>query len=122
MAAMKKSPPRPAKQCSCGTSFTRKDLMHQPSVTPIGMLHVAGDHGSTLYCFTHNRWSCRTTFALPVETFRPEIREKIPEDILAGTEACEGHCSKIEDLEECHAECKLAPYRRFLLKRLIPRK
>jgi hypothetical protein len=57
-----------------------------------------------------------------VETFRDEIRERIPEASLAGTAPCGGHCSKIEDLEPCENECALAPYRRFLVERLIPRK
>jgi hypothetical protein len=110
-----------AKQCSCGTRFTRDDLIRLPSVTPIGMLHMDGD-SPAIYCFTHTRWSCRTTFALPVETFREEIRETIPDACLAGTAACGGHCSNIEDLELCENECSLAAYRRFLVERLVPRK
>lgn len=110
-----------AKQCSCGARFTRDDLIHLRSVTPIGMLHMDGD-SPAIYCFTHTRWSCRTTFALPVETFRDEIREKIPEVCLSGTAACGGHCSNIEDLELCENECSLAAYRRFLVERLVPRK
>ena len=112
-----------AKQCSCGARFTREDLIHLRSLTPIGMLHLAGDTtASTIYCFTHTRWSCRTTFALPVETFRDEIHEEIPENCLAGTPDCQGHCTKIEDLELCENECSLAPYRRFLVQRLVRRK
>jgi hypothetical protein len=115
--------PACAKQCSCGTRFTRDDLIHLPSVTPIGMLHMdGGSVESTIYCFTHTRWSCRTTFALPVETFREEIDERIPEACLAGTAACAGHCSHIDDLKLCDAECSLAAYRRFLMERLVPRK
>jgi hypothetical protein len=123
--ALRKGRRRPdcAKQCSCGTCFTRDDLIHLRSLTPIGMLHLSGESAaSTVYCFTHTRWSCRTTFALPVETFRAEIREKIPEACLVGTASCGGHCSKIEDLELCENECALAPYRRFLVQRLVPRK
>ena len=122
---MRQVSPRPecVKQCSCGASFTREDLIRLPSLTPVGMLHLGGEQAaSTIYCFTHTRWSCRTTFGLPVETFREEIREPIPEECLAGTDACAGHCSKIEDLELCENECSLAPYRRFLVRRLVPRK
>jgi len=87
------------------------------------MLHVDGElPAASIYCFTHTPWSCRTTFGLPVETFRKEIREKIPDQCLAGTTACAGHCTRIEDLELCENECALAPYRRFLVQRLIPRK
>jgi hypothetical protein len=115
--------PECAKQCSCGERFTRDDLIHLRALTPIGMLHLDGDSAaSTIYCFTHTRWACRTTFALPVETFRDEIGEKIPQACVAGTAACERHCSNIEDLELCEAECSLAPYRRFLMERLVPRK
>lgn len=112
-----------AKRCSCGQCFTRDDLIRLRSLTPIGMLHLNGESASsTIYCFTHTRWSCRTTFALPVETFREEIRENIPDACLAGTASCGGHCSKIEDLELCENECALAPYRRFLVQRLVRRK
>jgi hypothetical protein len=112
-----------AKQCSCGASFTRKDLIQLRSLTPVGMLHLSGDPvAKTMYCFTHTRWSCRTTFALPVETFRDEIGEEIPRKCLAGTASCRDHCSKIEDLQLCDSECTLAPYRRFLLERLVRRR
>lgn len=116
-------PPKCAKQCSCGVRFTREDLIHLRSLTPIGMLHASGDPvSSSIYCFTHTRWSCRSTFGLPVETFRDQLPEPVLPKLLAGTEACGGHCSKVEDLELCRSECALAPYRRFLLERLIPRK
>ena len=112
-----------AKQCSCGVRFTRDDLIHLRSLTPIGMLHLAGESvAGTIYCFTHTRWSCRTTFGLPVEMFRDEIHEDIPEKCLSGTSACQTHCSKIEDLEVCENECALAPYRRFLVERLVRRR
>jgi hypothetical protein len=112
-----------AKRCSCGACFTRDDLIHLRSLTPIGMLHLSGESAaSSIYCFTHTRWSCRTTFALPVETFREEIRETIPEANLEGTASCAGHCSRIEDLKLCKSECALAPYRRFLVQRLVPRR
>ena len=112
-----------AKQCSCGARFTRDDLIHLRSLTPVGMLHMQGDPADkTIYCFTHTRWSCRTTFGLPVETFRDEIREPIPENLLAGSASCAGHCAKIEDLQLCDNECALAPYRRFLVQRLVRRK
>ena len=112
-----------AKHCSCGDSFTREDLLHRPCLTPIGMLHIDGARAATaIYCFTHTRWSCRTTFGLPVETFRDEIAEEISDECLSGAAECAGHCSDIEDLELCDNECALAPYRRFLVQRLVPRK
>lgn len=113
-----------AKQCpTCGTSFTRRDLIEARSITPIGMLHIQGEPASTaIYCFTHTPWACRTTFGLPVETFRDEIKEEIPDTFLNGTDACGGHCSRLEDLEECHSACTLAPYRRYLLQQLVRRR
>jgi len=38
------------------------------------------------------------------------------------TSACAGHYSKIVDLELCDKKCALAPYRRFLVQRLVPRR
>ncbi len=114
---------KPAKLCSCGQAFSRKDLIKSRSLTPIGMLHLTGeDPDTTMFCFTHTRWSCRTTFGLPVVAFRDEIHEPIPEECLAGTPSCQGHCTKLDDLEDCRNECRLAPYRRFLLHRLVPRR
>lgn len=117
-------PAEVAKRCpTCGANFTRQDLIEARSITPIGMLHMQGDPASSaIYCFTHTPWTCRTTFGLPVETFREEIREPIPDTFLNGTDACGGHCSRLEDLEECNSACTLAPYRRFLLQKLVRRK
>ncbi len=113
-----------AKKCpTCGTAFTRRDLIEARSLTPIGMLHLKGAPASSaVYCFTHTRWACRTTFGLPVVAFRDEITEPIPRAFLNGTDGCGGHCARIEDLEECDNACALAPYRRFLLERLVPRR
>ncbi|MGZ6141914.1 MAG: hypothetical protein ACXWLM_01190 [Myxococcales bacterium] len=126
MRPQKKPVPVPAecaKRCSCGAAFTHADLIRSPSLTPVGMLHLDGEDPSTaMYCFTHTRWSCRTTFGLPVRTFRDDLHEEIPPRCLSGTAACGGHCAHIDDLEICENECALAPYRRFLLERLVPRK
>jgi len=86
------------------------------------MLDIPGKRDSAIYCFTHLRRSCMTTFVLPVETFRAEIGEPFPLASLSGGGSCPGHCSRIEDLEACDAECCNAPYRRFLLQRLLPRR
>ena len=118
-------PPAPvAKKCpTCGAAFTQRDLLKSPSITPIGMLHIEGEPASTaIYCFTHTRWSCRTTFGMPVTAFRAEIAEQIPTACLTGGDTCGGHCARVEDLAECESACTLAPYRRFLLERLVPRR
>ena len=80
------------------------------------------DGGPALYCFTHVQRGCCTTFGLQVETFREEIKEPIPSHDATGTDRCEGYCAELKNLKVCRAQCSLAPYRRFLIERLKPRK
>ena len=60
--------PSCVKHCpSCGTCFTRSDLIGSRALVPIGMQHIGG---CAIFSFTHVRSSCQTTFALAVEAFR----------------------------------------------------
>jgi hypothetical protein len=113
-----------AKRCpKCGAVFSRLDLIEAPTIVPLGIQHIEGEPPSrAIYFFTHALGSCYTTFALPVETFREHLGEAVPETFLQGTAACRMHCSKIEELSACDAPCTLAPFRRFLLQRLVPRR
>ncbi|MBD3403481.1 hypothetical protein GF420_11340 [candidate division GN15 bacterium] len=70
------------------------------------------------YYFTHTAAGCGTTFGIEVEKFEKFITEPIPSEIKAGGAGCHGHCTSINDLEECHNECRYAPYRRLLLRML----
>jgi hypothetical protein len=109
----------------CASRFTRQELIQLGTLAPKGMLLVPGDAtepSQATYYFSHTPRECRTTFATPVEVFHPEITEPIPEALLFGTRACEGHCGKLSDLAACQQECSNAPYRRFLIGRLVPRK
>jgi hypothetical protein len=86
------------------------------------MVDIPGRRDSAIYWFTHLRRSCLTTFVLPVVAFRAEIGEPIPSARLNRGDSCSGRCSRVDDLENCDAECCNAPYRRFLLQRLLPRR
>ena len=101
------------KQCSCGAGFTIEDLILLRALDPIGMVQNAGR--PAIFFFTHVEANCLSTFGVPVEAFRDQIDEEIPPALAAGTDLCRSYCTSLESLEECGADCSLAPYRRFLL-------
>lgn len=103
------------KTCTCcGTHFTIDDLLHHGEVIPIGMV-LRPDLEECDYYFNHECPRCRTTFTVPIDAFARFIDEHVPARLLAGTDACESHCLRIRDLEQCEQPCSHAPYRRFLL-------
>lgn len=111
------------KQCpNCKKWFSAVDILESPEVIPIGMHLDTKDPSFNLYFFNHADGKCKTTFTIEVDKFEPFITEPMPEQIQAGTEICENHCTKIEDLETCQQECHYAPYRRFLLSMIKSRK
>jgi len=104
------------KQCpNCKKWFSAVDILESPEVTPIGMHLDSDDSGFNLYFFNHTDGKCNTTFTIEVDKFEPFITEAIPVQNNAGTEDCDNHCTRIDDLEACQMECHYAPYRRFLL-------
>ncbi len=103
------------KQCPyCRIWFTLRDFFEDPEIKPLGMTFEEGDLSCNLYFFNHTFDGCGTTFTLKVEVLEKLLRDTDPKEILAGSENCEVHCSNLNDLEECHQECKYAPYRRLL--------
>jgi len=99
----------------CGATFSAATIPGHPEIEPIGMQLSGEIPDLNFYYFTHMASQCLSTFAVPVELFIELIDEPVREKILAGGENCERHCLKIKDLQMCHAECRYAPFRRFLL-------
>ncbi len=99
----------------CGTPFTLQQILECAEVEPIGMQLEDDDPAWNYYYFNHRCPSCGSTFLIPVTDFAPWIPEPVPGPVLAGTESCERHCTRIDDLSACTAPCRYAPFRRFLL-------
>ena len=114
---MTAGPREQTKTCpGCGTVFTLQEILSSPEVEPVGMQFLDTDPTHNVYYFNHVCPSCGSTFVIPVLAFLPFIAEPVPNLALTGTEVCEHHCLRIEDLNVCHAPCRYAPFRRFLLR------
>ncbi|RJP71985.1 MAG: hypothetical protein C4532_06830 [Candidatus Abyssobacteria bacterium SURF_17] len=109
------------KQCSCGVRWPdREDFLRDSEIQPIGITFMPkNDHVRLYFFFTHS--ACRTTLAVNAKEFEDLLEEPIPSKTLTGTKDCPLHCTNIEDLEMCTLECRNAPYRRFLIDRLLKR-
>lgn len=97
------------------------DLMTSPNIQPIGMMLNDNEAEWNSYYFNHITPRCGTTFTVRVNAFAPLLAENVPTELRSGECDCEGRCTSLTDLEECHAECHWAPYRR-LLPALVARK
>lgn len=106
-------------QCPmCARPLTLGDVLSHPEVKPIGMAFLGGEN---LYYFNHVCAGCGSTFTVPVELFLPLLPERVPPESLESTSSCERHCRRVKDLERCSQPCRYAPFRRFLIDRLVPR-
>jgi hypothetical protein len=105
----------------CGRALRLRDLLESPEFEAVGMSFEGGKFSAEFnsYYFNHKTADCGTTLCVPVDLFVTLIPETIPEQVLSGTEACEKHCVRVDDLSACQQDCHYAPFRRFLLARLI---
>lgn len=111
------------KQCPCcKTWFTAREILECDQIRPEGMLIDDEDLEINLYYFTHMVVNCRSTFTMLVTDFEPFLDESVPDNILAGSRVCEGHCTNFEDLKVCKQNCRWATYRRLMHKMLETRK
>jgi len=105
------------KSCSCGQTWAmREDFIRDPDTEPIGIMSAESE-SPALFFFNHS--GCESTLAIDVREFADLIEEPIPATLLTGTDECPGRCVTIEDLEACELECHNAPFRRFLLNRIM---
>ncbi len=104
-------------QCPCcQTWFSSRDIMDGHHVEPLGMTFDQGDPQYNLLYFNHVDPRCGSTFTIEARRFAPFLAEVPPPDILAGQDGCEHHCTSMDDLAVCNAQCQWAPFRRFLLQ------
>ncbi len=99
----------------CGHSYDLAELVRDVDFVPIGMQFEDPDQQFNFYFFNHECPNCGTTILIPVLDFLPFIAEPVPDLVRTGMEDCGRHCTRIEDLSECRAQCRYAPFRRYLL-------
>jgi hypothetical protein len=108
------------KTWSCGRVWaSRGAFVGDADIQPIGVT-FAKDPPAIFYFFNH--MTCESTLAVDVEEFRDLIEEPIPPADLSGTPECPKRCTTMEDLQSCDLDCHNAPYRRFLIERIVKRK
>ncbi len=103
----------------CKATLTLQQALTGPELRPIGMAFHSGDPTNNAYYFNH---TCGSTLVLPVKIFAPFLPERVSEKIRAGSARCEKHCLHVTDLQTCGQACYFAPYRRFLVEYLLPRR
>jgi hypothetical protein len=104
------------KKCNlCQAWFSADDIVYSPDIKPLGVAFMDEGDDKAYYFFQHTIPACGTSFVVCADDLTAFIAESIPAEQLTFSEDCEGHCVRLDDLRECHQECRLAPYRRFLL-------
>jgi hypothetical protein len=90
--------------------------MVSPDFEPIGMQFIDPELEVNMYYFNHICPGCGSTFVVSVADFLPYMTEPVLDTILTGTDNCERRCTRLDDLAVCHAPCRYAAFRRFLLQ------
>jgi hypothetical protein len=104
------------KKCNlCQIWFSANDIVYSPDIRPLGVAFMDDSVDKAYYFFQHMAPGCGTSFVIEADALAEFITEIIPPTQLTFSADCEGHCVRLDDLSECHQECALAPYRRFLL-------
>ena len=109
------------KQCpSCHEWFSRRAILMNPEIKPIGMSVNPNNPDLSLFFFEHDNGKCGTSFTIPVKEFLPVIEEPLEENLM-GRANCPGLCTHLDELSECHSKCLYAPFRRLVLTMLETR-
>lgn len=105
------------KTCTgCGYEFGLERIAREAQLEPVGMQFDDPDHKYNFYYFNHTCSNCGSTILIPVMEFLPYVNEPVPDLVRTGMEDCGRHCLRIDDLDECSAPCRYAPFRRLLLR------
>lgn len=108
-------PEKKIKRCAlCDIWFTASEIITNPDIKPLGMTIMDDNIDKVYYFFQHTVPDCGTSFMVEVTELAEFITEPIPPNQITFSKSCEGRCARIDDLLECHQECRLAPFRRFL--------
>jgi len=97
------------KQCNCGQVWgSREAFLSDSTVRLLGYQVDFEVLREGLFLFNHLTPQCRTTFSIPAGLFFDFYHGPIFKERLAGTEKCEGHCLRCDDLQRCPQKCECA--------------
>ena len=108
----------PFKTCSkCSHTWQGRDeFLKDPDVCLVGFQASFIEREPGYYLFNHilDGDRCNTTLMVKVEPFLTLHQGTLFPDIKFGTPQCEEHCTHVEDLSRCSAECKNAVAREIM--------
>jgi hypothetical protein len=112
----------PFKKCSsCDTIWqTRDEMIDDPELNLTGFQPTTTDGPAGFALFNHDRPECGSTIALETHDLLDLYDGPIRNEVLLGTDQCEGHCYRIDDLARCDAPCRNAMIRE-VLKQILER-
>jgi hypothetical protein len=92
------------------------DFLKDPAICLVGFQANIEETEPGLYLFNHIPVEnpCGTTFSMDVETFFSLYKGTMFKDLKFKSPECEGHCTRVEDLSRCPAECKNAVAREIM--------
>jgi hypothetical protein len=106
----------PYKTCTtCEKSWeTREDLLYDREMNITGYQPAASSDVLGYVLITHDRPGCGSTLALDSEELLDLYDGQLSDHVLHGSEACRGHCYRVEDISTCDAPCRNAMVREVI--------
>lgn len=97
------------KTCNCGQVWnSRESFLSDSAVRLLGYQVDFEVLREGFFLFNHHSSQCQTTFSLQAGAFFDFYKGPVFKERLAGTEHCEGHCLRQDDLERCPQKCECA--------------
>lgn len=93
---------------------TWESFVRDPALRLLGLQAVIANPDINLLVFEHRCGSSISILSRRLRHLLPEPGPDEPSVRLLGTDQCNGHCLKLEDLEQCDAPCSNARDRRLI--------
>jgi len=107
---------------ACDASWaTRDDLIYDPEMHITGYQPATNAEVLGYVLLTHDRPGCGSTLALDSEDLLDLHDGPVGDGVLYGSDACRGHCYRVEDITTCDAPCRNAVIRE-VIKKIIERR
>lgn len=101
---------------SCKRAWpTCESFLLDPEVRLLGLQPVLSNPDYNLLVFEHRCGSSVSILTPRLRHLLPEEERDIPPHRLFGTDQCQKHCLRLEDLEQCDAPCTNARDRKLIL-------
>ncbi len=94
---------------------TWESFVLDPAVHLLGLQAVPANPDFNVLVFEHRCGSSVSILTPRLRHLLPEPEPGEPAARLLGTGQCRGHCVRLEDLEQCDAQCSSARDRRLIL-------